>query len=119
MKRSIIMNQKGDFAELKILPSDQSGYYGEVYRKFDKDAKTSCHSQIITLYDNEVENGVPYTYDLCCSGMMATFYQFPGTTNAMVAQAKRDLKSNHDVVSVRVKKLKTKVAFEMPERRGS
>jgi len=118
MKRNIIMNNKGDFAELETLPSDQSQYYTKVYEKFDE-LVGDTSSQIVNLYEDQMENGVPYTYDLCCSGMMAMFYQFPGVTNKIVAQAKRDLKSDHDVVSVRVKKLKTKIEFSMPERKWS
>ena len=114
-RKMLIVNEKGLFAEVSIAPQDQSPYYSKVYEKFDTLIGDNS-SGIITLYEDQTENGIPYTYDLVCDGMMAMFYQFPGVTKEQVAQAKRDLKSNHDVVSISVKKLKRQIEFTMPER---
>ena len=59
------------------------------------------------MYDHDMVNGIYYVYDLCRDGMMATLIvDMDKHTNEDIKKAKKDLRYDHDVVSLKVMRLK-------------
>lgn len=62
-----------------------------------------AHVYAFRVWAYDMVRGMPYVYDLCRDGMMATILSDSDLfSDEDVAEAKKELRRNHDVVTLRV-----------------
>lgn len=92
--------------------------YEELYRGFvggDADEEIEKHGwpNIWTVHVDDIVHGVATYYDLSYGGANFILFQWPGITKEMVDKAKKEIKFNRDVQSLRVMRLKSIVNLEI------
>jgi hypothetical protein len=84
--------------------------YAAIQEKFAKEAnhgktpddRWDRYADMPRLDYSLTANGIPYNFDLCRDGGMFMLYKTPDKTNDQIAVAKKEIRRDHDVVSLNV-----------------
>ena len=115
----IIHNDSMKFAEIDLPVSLHSNDYGRIQEKFAKDFHRNA-VDMLHVYPGDEAEGVSYIEELAGPiGMNFWLIKTQDITEAQIEAAKHRLKSDRDVVRIKVIKLKERVAFVLPEFGGA
>lgn len=119
MKYLLECDGLGAFVEMER--GDSSDYYGEVQNAFQratgKGSDPFAYVAMIRLDDPETVCGVPYTWGLAGpNGAAFELLSLPPHDTEAIANAKRKLRHDRDVVSLSVRRVERLIEFTQPKR---
>ena len=114
MRTYLIVNHKTKLYQKCELDA-QVAFEGDWKENYPHTKGADCLDvEAVSIWEIDMVNGIPYNYDLCCGGMLATLWvDTDDFSREDVDKAKSLLRQQQDVVTLKVIKLKKYVQGEM------